>query len=182
MLIDNSSTCLHYDTRPKGVIVDTLVIHSMYAPEAPTPYDPQACLEALNKYKVSAHFLIDKLGNTQKILAPYLRAWHAGPSAMPDGRNAANDFSIGVELINDEKSLFTSQQYQSLALLTVQLLNEFPLQWITGHEHIAHPPGRKKDPGALFDWRQLENKVSKLNPQVQLTLLPLLKIPLKTSV
>jgi AmpD protein len=29
----------------------------------------------------------------------------------------------------------------------------YPITHLTGHEHVA--PGRKADPGAQFDWRQV---------------------------
>ena len=34
------------------------------------------------------------------------------------------------------------------------LAQRYPIHQVAGHEHIA--PGRKRDPGSAFDWRQLQ--------------------------
>ena len=84
-----------------------------------------------------------------------------------------NAFSIGIELINLNGNLFpfTDQQYQSLFKVLNHLKNKYPAleseKRILGHEQIAGFRG-KKDPGVLFDWPLLFQKVYKkqknLNP------------------
>lgn len=72
------------------------------------------------------------------------------------GRSNCNDYSIGIELEGDEVIPFTDEQYESLIPLTRLLREEYPeitQERIVGHCHIA--PGRKTDPGDVFDWERL---------------------------
>ena len=80
------------------------------------------------------------------------RAWHAGTSAW-QGRPNCNDYSIGIELEGLEGGLFEPAQYAALVPLLQALARRYPLQAVTGHEHVA--PGRKHDPGPGFDWQAL---------------------------
>ncbi|MCY1180741.1 1,6-anhydro-N-acetylmuramyl-L-alanine amidase AmpD [compost metagenome] len=69
------------------------------------------------------------------------------------GREACNDFSIGIELEGTDELPFTDAQYQALEGLTRQIQAAWPAidaQRIQGHSDIA--PGRKTDPGPAFDW------------------------------
>jgi AmpD protein len=81
-----------------------------------------------------------------------MRAWHAGASCWR-GRDACNDFSIGVELEGDETQAFSDAQYAGLVALAGRLRRQFPLRDIAGHEDVA--PQRKRDPGPRFDWPRL---------------------------
>ena len=69
-------------------------------------------------------------------------------------RERCNDFSIGIELEGSSARPFTATQYRRLAQLIAALRTGYPLRFIAGHSDIA--PGRKDDPGPLFDWRSLE--------------------------
>ena len=44
-------------------------------------------------------------------------------------------------------------QYEALTSLCAAIAQQYPVQHIAGHEHIA--PGRKRDPGGGFDWALL---------------------------
>jgi AmpD protein len=82
----------------------------------------------------------------------HLRAWHAGQSEF-QGRSACNDFSIGIELEGTDDIAYEDIQYQKLAEITRCLMEVYPnidAKSIVGHEDIS--PGRKTDPGPLFDW------------------------------
>lgn len=148
----------HFDERPQGTAIDTIVVHSLYAEDCPTPDDPMACIDALDRHKVAAHYLIDRAGNVWRNVPEEKRAWHAGVSRMPrDGREGVNAFSIGIELIGVEGAPFTNDQYESLALLCREIVSRHPIADIVGHEHIA--PGRKTDPGPLFDWKLFERRL-----------------------
>lgn len=144
----------HHDERPAGSVIDTIVIHSLYAEAAEDPLNPASCIDALDSHKVASHYLIARSGDVWLLVEELQRAWHAGESIMPfDGRRAVNDFSIGIELIGLADSDFTVKQYQALAQLAWGLLERFPISSIVGHEHIA--PLRKTDPGRGFDWGKL---------------------------
>jgi N-acetyl-anhydromuramyl-L-alanine amidase AmpD len=68
---------------------------------------------------------------------------------MPACR-AYNDFSIGIELVGDERPRFTERQYARLATTVATLRRRYPLRYAVGHADIA--PARKIDPGPYFDW------------------------------
>jgi len=153
------------DARPEGVAVDTLVIHSISLPPGVFggPGVEQLFCNCLNPtehpyyqeikdLKVSAHFLIRRNGELVQFVPCHLRAWHAGVSYC-DGRTGVNDFSIGVELEGADNMSFEEVQYNALAELTRTLRGLYPAittERIYGHSDIA--PGRKTDPGPLFDW------------------------------
>jgi len=102
--------------------------------------------------EVSAHLLIDRLGQITQFVPFDKRAWHAGRSCY-DGRENCNDFSIGIELEGTDETPYTDAQYRVLAQVTRALMTAYPAitpQRICGHSDIA--PGRKTDPGPAFDW------------------------------
>ncbi|MNC67658.1 1,6-anhydro-N-acetylmuramyl-L-alanine amidase AmpD [compost metagenome] len=80
------------------------------------------------------------------------RAWHAGVSSW-EGREACNDFSIGIELEGTDELPYEEAQYLTLAGLTRAMSGQYPAitpERIVGHCDIA--PGRKTDPGDSFEW------------------------------
>lgn len=146
----------HWNDRPKGLKVDTVVIHSIYSEECKDSFDTEACIELLERHQVASHYLIDRAGRILQFVEEDKRAKHAGESRMPfkdDQREAVNDFSIGIELTGTEASGFTEEQYCGLASLIADIMERHPITAVVGHEHIA--PARKVDPGPLFDWEKL---------------------------
>ena len=142
------------DERPDGFGIDCLILHytGMQSGEAALQRltDPEA--------KVSAHYLIDENGTVARLVDERLRAWHAGVSCW-QGRERLNDCSIGIEIVNPGHEWgyrpFTEAQYRSLEWLCPRLMAQFaipPLR-VLAHSDIA--PGRKEDPGELFDWQRL---------------------------
>jgi AmpD protein len=102
--------------------------------------------------EVSAHLLIERDGRMTQFVPFDRRAWHAGRSCF-QGREACNDFSIGIELEGTDDCPYTDAQYECLIAVTQALLTTYPQlgsETITGHSDIA--PGRKTDPGPAFDW------------------------------
>ena len=145
------------EDRPEGTVIDTLIIHSMYNPEAADRFSALSCKECLDKHGVSSHYLIDLLGTIWQSVPEEKKAWHAGISRMPeDGREGVNAFSIGIELIGSEETEFTDLQYRALTLLTQDILSRHPVQYIYGHSDVA--PGRKTDPWGL-DWPRYQQDV-----------------------
>jgi len=118
--------------------------------------------------KVSAHLVIDLDGTVYELIpclyeAP-LRGWHSGKSKWTDKNHKAwstfNDFSIGIELVNENGNIFpfTDAQYKSLEIVLTKLRDAHPAlsspERIIGHEQIAGFRG-KSDPGREFDWARL---------------------------
>jgi N-acetyl-anhydromuramyl-L-alanine amidase AmpD len=144
----------NYNRRPDAAVVDTIVLHSTVIPtlEATTRafYD--------TKSQVSAHFTIGKDGSIVQNVSTFSRAWHAGVSKDKQGRENLNNFSIGIELVNlnDGKDPYPESQIIALQDLILALRRRFPtLQYITSHEYIAVPKGRKSDP-KRYPWKTLE--------------------------
>jgi len=103
--------------------------------------------------QVSAHCLIRRDGSIIQYVSFDDKAWHAGVSSF-DGKNKCNDFSIGIELEGTDDIPYEENQYLQLAKLTTYLQKNYPLitnKNIVGHCDIA--PGRKTDPGQVFDWQ-----------------------------
>ena len=143
----------HFDDRKSKI--DTIIIHSCFAPDAQDPFCPQESISLFNQCKVSAHYLISRDGNILNLVPEENRAWHAGVSKLPfpdDPREAVNDFSIGIELIGEND--FTEAQYLSLIDLINKIKTRHDIKYILGHNHIA--PDRKVDPGENFDWARLK--------------------------
>lgn len=112
-----------------------------------------AALADLEGVRVSAHLLIERSGRITQFVPFDRRAWHAGDSSWR-GRRGCNDFSIGIELEGTDDRPYTRRQYDRLARVTRALLERYPTlsrDAIVGHLEVA--PGRKTDPGPLFDWR-----------------------------
>ena len=100
----------NFNTRPKDVSINLLVIHSISLP--PKVYgnnhienfflnkldhslDP--FYEEIRELKVSAHLLIKRDGEIIQFVPFNMRAWHAGESSF-QGKDNCNDYSIGIEL------------------------------------------------------------------------------------
>lgn len=156
------------DERPVGVVPELIVVHSISLPPAQYGGDDIDALftnrldaEAhpyfrdIAALRVSAHCLIRRTGALVQYVAFHRRAWHAGVSSFA-GREACNDFSIGIELEGTDTDTFDASQYATLNALISALrfaypsLREAP---VVGHSDIA--PGRKTDPGVGFDWSEV---------------------------
>jgi AmpD protein len=156
----------HCDARPAATVVDLLVVHGISLPpgEFGGPWierlflgelPPQAhpYFAEVAALKVAAHLLVRRDGELVQFVPLHRRAWHAGVSRFR-GREACNDFSIGVELEGADDIAYMPAQYDRLARLCRVLMQAYPgitPERIVGHSDIA--PGRKTDPGPGFDWR-----------------------------
>lgn len=156
----------NFDARPPDAPVDTLVIHHISLPPEHFAGDAierfftnrldcgaHPYFEQLRGVRVSAHFLLRRHGELLQFVGCDQRAWHAGPSRLLE-RERCNDFSLGIELEGSSRRPFSRTQYRRLAALIESLKRRYPLRFIAGHSDIA--PGRKDDPGPLFDWHLLE--------------------------
>lgn len=155
----------HCDERPSGTAVDLLVIHGVSLPPGEfggpwierlflgtLPMDAHPYFASIATLKVSSHLLIRRDGELLQFVPFHKRAWHAGASSF-QGREACNDFSIGVELEGADDIAYEPAQYTRLAAATHALIRAYPgiaSSHIVGHSDVA--PGRKTDPGPAFDW------------------------------
>ena len=158
------------DQRPGGELPSLLVIHNISLPpgcfgggEIAEFFTNRLDCRAhpffgeIDGLRVSAHLLIDRHGHITQFVSFLERAWHAGVSSF-EGRERCNDFSIGIELEGTDTLPFSDVQYRVLARVTATLMRTYPAmvpQRICGHSDIA--PGRKTDPGPLFEWDRLYN-------------------------
>ncbi len=158
----------HCDERPAGAAPELVVVHGISVPpgEFGGPWidrlfcgdlavaaDPR--FAAIAALRVSAHALIDRHGTISQYVPFQQRAWHAGASSYR-GREACNDFSIGIELEGTDELPYEAPQYQALAALIAALRHAYPAlgeERLVGHSDIA--PGRKSDPGPAFEWERL---------------------------
>lgn len=104
--------------------------------------------------QVSAHYVIDPVGDVTEVVPEPLRAWHAGAASW-GGEADVNSRSIGIELVNDGFQPFPNPQMRALEDLLGALMARWDIapSGIVAHSDVA--PGRKIDPGARFDWRRL---------------------------
>ncbi|TCK16428.1 1,6-anhydro-N-acetylmuramyl-L-alanine amidase AmpD [Marinobacterium mangrovicola] len=161
----------NHNDRPVGEI-SLLVIHNISLPPGQFggPGIRQLFTNCLNpdehpyyreihQLEVSAHLLIDRKGRVIQFVPFDKRAWHAGLSCF-DGREACNDFSIGIELEGADDTPYSDEQYAALVAITQVLMQSYPditLDRICGHSDIA--AGRKTDPGPAFDWQRYRDSL-----------------------
>jgi N-acetylmuramoyl-L-alanine amidase len=143
----------NFNERPKGVAVDTVVLHATVLNTLEDVVHKFADPES----QVSAHYTIDRDGTVVRHVAEDQRAWHAGQSKMKDGRSGVNDFSIGIELVNlnDGIDPYPDVQIQAMRSLVKAIISRHPIRHIVTHYECADPPGRKSDPAGFHEgWIQ----------------------------
>lgn len=115
--------------------------------------------------EVSAHYLIAADGRCWQLVAEAQRAWHAGQGAW-GGAGDVNSRSIGIELDNAGGAPFAEAQMIVLEELLEGILarHDIPPRAVLGHADMA--PGRKVDPGPLFDWPRLARQGLSVWPEV----------------
>lgn len=106
--------------------------------------------------KVSAHIHISRSGVITQ-LAPFTtKCWHAGKSSWK-GLVGLNSYSIGIELQNDGKQSYTTEQLLAAENVCRAIISEYSIKEVVGHSDIA--PGRKADPGKLFPMARFKKLV-----------------------
>lgn len=155
----------NFDARPPGGDLSLIVVHGISLPPGAFggPWIDQLFSNALeadahpyfagiSALRVSSHALVRRDGEITQYVRFTDRAWHAGQSNYL-GREACNDFSIGIELEGTDATPYEDAQYRVLARIVAALCEAYPglsPQRLVGHSDIA--PGRKTDPGPAFDW------------------------------
>jgi N-acetyl-anhydromuramyl-L-alanine amidase AmpD len=132
--------------------IDTLVVHSSYNALGGDEYAVEKLINEYKEYGVAPHYLIDRRGNIYQLVKEKDIAYHAGESKVPDGRTNVNNFSLGVEIMENKIDGPTSAQYSALKKLIAEIKTRHTLKYILGHDQIA--PGRKDDPWN-FDWNKI---------------------------
>ena len=119
----------------------------------------EAAIERLcdPEYEVSAHYVIGECGTLWQLVEEEMRAWHAGAGSWL-GQDDINSRSIGIEMVNDGESPYAEPLMATLEALLPDIMTRWgiPPEGVIGHEDMA--PGRKIDPGPLFDWARLDAK------------------------
>ena len=156
------------NARPDNLAPELIVVHGISLPPGEfggpwidrlftgnLPGEAHASFVERAGLKVSAHVLIRRDGELVQYVPFSQRAWHAGVSQYR-GRENCNDFSIGIELEGTDAAPYADAQYAVLAELAATLIRTYDslsATHIVGHSDVA--PGRKTDPGAVFDWPRL---------------------------
>ena len=136
-----------------GPWIDGLFTNTL--PAQAHPYFAEVC-----SLRVSSHLVVTRDGAVTQYVAFTERAWHAGKSVYR-GREACNDFSVGVELEGTDTLPYEAAQYDALAKVVAALCKAYPglsPQRMVGHSDIA--PGRKTDPGPAFDWARARLRIA----------------------
>lgn len=159
----------HSDNRPMDTKIDMVVVHGISLP--PGEFGSNAISEFfcgtldtnshpsfsdIASLRVSAHLFIRRDGEIIQFVPFMQRAWHAGVSSF-QGNTHCNDFSIGIELEGTDEIPYEKVQYEQLSKVLLLLMHTYPditMDRIVGHCDIA--PGRKTDPGIIFDWNYLK--------------------------
>jgi AmpD protein len=157
-----------FDQRPAGVSPDLIVLHGISLPPGDfggpwvarlftgnLPADAHPEFRERAGLRVSAHLLVRRDGEVVQFVSFNERAWHAGKSSW-QGREACNDYSIGIECEGADEVAYEDAQYARLRELLPMLLAAYPAitpDRIVGHSDVA--PGRKTDPGPSFDWSRI---------------------------
>jgi N-acetyl-anhydromuramoyl-L-alanine amidase len=156
----------NYDSRPAGVEADLIVVHGISMPPGEfggpwidrlftntLPPEAHPYFAEVGSLRVSSHVVVMRDGAVAQYVKFTERAWHAGKSSF-EGREACNDFSVGVELEGTDTLPYEAAQYGALAKVVAALCAAYPRlspDRLVGHSDIA--PGRKSDPGPAFDWQ-----------------------------
>jgi AmpD protein len=158
----------NFNARPAGVVPDLVVLHGISLPPGEfggpwierlftgnLPPDAHPYFATIAGSPVSAHVLVRRGGEPIQFVPFGERAWHAGRSSW-QGREACNDYSIGIECEGADDVPYEDAQYMTLRSLLRVLLEAYPditPDRIVGHSDVA--PGRKTDPGPAFDWARV---------------------------
>src|SRR6186713_55846 len=127
-----------FDERPAGVAPDLIVLHGISLPpgEFGGPWIARLFTGSLPAgahpefreragLRVSAHLLIRRDGAVEQFVSFNDRAWHAGKCTW-QGRDACNDYSIGIECEGTDEMPYEPAQYAALRALLPLLSGAFP--------------------------------------------------------
>src|SRR5437764_1123542 len=121
------------DARPPGVEPDLIVVHGISLPPGEfggpwidrlftnsLPPDAHPYFAEVGPMRVSSHLGVRRDGAVTQYVKFTDRAWHAGRSSF-EGREACNDYSIGIELEGTDTLAYEAAQYRVLARVIAAL-------------------------------------------------------------
>ena len=144
----------NFENRPPSVSVNLLLFHYTGMKSA-----SEAIARLCNpNSKVSAHYLIDEVGNIYSLVDENKRAWHAGVASWNDDVDI-NNISVGVEIANPGHefgySRYPERQMVAVETLSIDIIQRHSIRAARVLAHSDVSPSRKCDPGELFDWERL---------------------------
>ena len=129
--------------------IDVIIIHSVYNASGGEQYDVDLIIRQFEKYKVCAHYLVDRDGKIIQLVNESNIAFHAGVSQLPDGSAGINSRSIGIEIVTSHTETPTEVQMTATASLVKEIQSRYNIKYVLRHSDIA--PERKTDPWNM-DW------------------------------
>lgn len=141
-----------YKSSREGAKVELLVLHYT---GTRTAQDALDILSGKTDREVSSHYTVDEDGTVYQHVDESEKAWHAGVSHWR-GMDGVNAHSIGIEIVNPGHEYgyraFPKSQMLAVAELAKGIIARHGIaaRNVIGHSDVA--PGRKEDPGELFDW------------------------------
>lgn len=153
----------NFSERIEGTSVSFLIIHST---ETDFETSLKIFMDEASDYPVSAHYLINRGGETYALVDPEYRAWHAGKTSAWSNLESMNTYSVGIELVRHGDQDFTQAQMDSLFLVSRDICTRYrvPPAHVLGHSDVALQ--RKVDPGSRFDWQWLASRGVGLYPEI----------------
>lgn len=130
----------------------------------------QGAVSVIKAKKASFHWLVpdeDEPQHKQLVwaCAPEARAaWHVRNDRshpdVNDGKNRVNHWSLGIEVVNNQKStdMFSDWQVEATAQIVRYCWEKYPnLKHVVSHAKLD--PSRRSDPGVNFPWDKFKNLV-----------------------
>jgi N-acetylmuramoyl-L-alanine amidase len=125
----------NYGNRPATATIDTVVLHATAGSLSGT-----LAWFANPNAGVSAHYVVAKNGDVYQMVEEKRRARHAGASSF-QGREDFNDFSVGIEIVNqnDGQDPYPAEQFEAMVELVAYLVDKYDIQreWIVTHAEIS---------------------------------------------
>ena len=174
-LIRPASQCPspNQDDRPPGAVPSLVILHGISLPPGEfggphiealftnqLDWDAHPYFSEIEGLQVSSHLLVRRDGELIQFVPFERRAWHAGTSSFR-GQDCCNDYSIGIEMEGTDDIPYTDEQYETLADVLTAIMESYPAispRHLAGHCDVS--PGRKSDPGPVFDWLRLYDELT----------------------
>ena len=174
---------LEANSEPRTTPITHVLIHfiSNVSNKQADPYNPGDIISIFLASGLSSHYLIERDGTIYWLTSEKRVAYHAGKGQLakfPEYTDKMNLYSIGIEMaaIGTKEEMaefigpvgydalakkdigYTDAQYTALNGLLGEIYKRYPTikhdrDHVIGHDEYA--PGRKHDPGSLFDWSRI---------------------------